>query len=177
MSIANIWSPDFNDVWAIGRSLFISTICIPFNSNIEDVTGAIMKIPIKKNTNARTIFENGPADKTDNCLWVDFFANCFSSGSTNAANIGPKKAKPDDFIFTFAREAYTPWKNSWTTAVINIAIIQCQKDNVGTPGIETPGNTGARTGIAFGIKIIFHTPFIKNKKVIIIPINPIVMLR
>ena len=90
--------------------------------------------------------EKGPADKTDSWAFFDFEFNCCSSGSTKAANIGPRKAKPDDFIFILFSLAYIPCENSWIVAIIKMAIIQWKKDNSGAPGILIPGKRGTTDG-------------------------------
>ena len=97
-----------------------------------------MNCVINKIKNANIILEKGPAAYIESCCFLFFFFNIFSSGSTNAANIGPRNAKPDAFILTLWSLANIPWENSWITATIKIAIIQCQKLNTGSPGIETP---------------------------------------
>ncbi len=48
--------------------------------------------------NAQMILVNAPALRTASCSDVFFFFMTFSSGSTNAARSGPRKAKPEDLM-------------------------------------------------------------------------------
>jgi len=55
---------------------------------------------------------------------------------------------------------------------MKIEIIQCQKDNTGSPGILTPGSTGAMDDSAPSTKRRVHVDFINMKNMNAIPINP-----
>ena len=76
----------------------------------------------KKNIIAMIILAKTPAASIDICVMLSLFTICLSSCSTNAPSIGPKNAKPVDFILTLFALAKIPWANSWLTATITNAI-------------------------------------------------------
>src|SRR3990167_8848870 len=96
--------------------------------------GMKAKFRNSKATTANTMFENDPAAKTEYCTMSCSLRNFFSSGSTNAPKIGPKKTKPVFLTGILCALATMPWENSCMTAIVKIANIQYQKGSTPNPG-------------------------------------------